>query len=211
MANDFETENGSTREELVERVALMEAMIAEGRQTTGQVGWIFVMWGVLYFVATGWVYFLRARNWAWPVCIMAGVVVLAVWGQRQRRREAVQGPRSRTIRAVWTMTGIGLGLFSTFGGISHRAEHGIALYLAGILFFIGVAHGTSAAILRWAAQGVVAAIWWGGGIAMLFASSEAMRVGIFLGATFFGQIVFGLYAMWLERRRTASAGVLRHG
>jgi hypothetical protein len=202
MTHDFEAENGTTREELVQRVALMEAMIAEGRQTTGRAGWIFVMWGVLYFVATAWVYFLRDRNWAWPVCMTAGVVALAVWGRRRRRSGAPQGPTSRTIRAVWTMTGIGLGLFSTFGGISHRAEHGIALYLAGILFFIGVAHATSAAILRWAAQGVVGAIWWGGGIAMLFASSEAMRLGIFLGATFFGQIVFGLYVMSLERRRT---------
>jgi hypothetical protein len=198
--------NGTSREELVERVALMEAMIAEGRQTTGRAGWIFVMWGVLYFAATGWVCYLPHKTFAWPVCMTTGVVVL-VWRGRRRRGGIVQG-RSRTIGAVWAAMGIGVSLFAISGGIADRAEHGIALYLAAILFFVGMAHAISALILRWAAQGMAAAVWWGGGIAILFASSPEVMLEIFLGATFFGQIVFGLYAMVLERRMTQER---RHG
>jgi hypothetical protein len=209
MSHEFEAENGTTREELVERVALMEAMIAEGRQTTGRAGWIFVMWGVLYFVATGWANFGSHQEWAWPVCMTTGVVVLV--GRRQRGGDA-RAMRSRTIESVWWMAGTATGLFSVFGGITHHSGHGIlSLYLAAILFFIGMAHAISAAILRWAAQGLAAAVWWGGGIAVLFASSPRMMTDVFLAVTFFGQILFGLYAMLQERRRAVQPAVLRHG
>ncbi len=99
------------------------------------------------------------------------------------------------------MMGLALSLFAVFGGITHHGEHAIALYLAAILFFVGLAHAISAVILRWAMQGMVAAVWWGGGIAILFAAVAGDDAEIFLTAMFFGQIVFGLYAMLLERRR----------
>jgi hypothetical protein len=44
MAN-FEAEDGTTRDDLVQRVALMEEMITEGRKSTVRYGWIFVLWG----------------------------------------------------------------------------------------------------------------------------------------------------------------------
>ncbi|HEV2619704.1 MAG TPA: hypothetical protein VGU23_07165, partial [Acidobacteriaceae bacterium] len=137
------------------------------------------------------------------------VVTLA--GRRRQSAQGVQGPRSHTIGAVWTMSGTALSLFGFSGGISHQAQHDFALYLAAMLFFVGLAHAISAAILRWGVQGAVAAIWWGGGIAILFVRSPVVMLEIFLTATFFGQIVFGLYVMLLERRRSASARVLRHG
>jgi hypothetical protein len=203
-----EEANGNTRDELVQRIALMEAMIAEGRQSTGRAGWIFVMWGMLYFVATGWVYYLPLQNWAWPVCMTAGGFAVGLWGRRQRRGGMVAGARSRTLGAVWSMMGMAVALFAVFGGVTHKAWHAPEVYMAAILFFIGLAHAISAVVLRWVAQGMAAAVWWGGGIAMLFVSSQAMILEIFLGATFFGQIVFGLYAMVLERRMTQER---RHG
>ncbi|HEV2645292.1 MAG TPA: hypothetical protein VGU46_02900 [Acidobacteriaceae bacterium] len=208
---DMDRNDGTTRDELVQRIALMEAMIAEGRQSTGRAGWIFVMWGVLYFAATGWVCYLPLRNWAWPVCMTTGMVVLASWQSRQRRAGAVRGPKSQTISAVWWTTGLAVSLFAVFGGITRHGEHTFALYLAAIVFFIGLAHAISAAILQWTMQGMVAAVWWGGGIAILFAPSPVAMLKIFLTATFFGQIVFGLYAMSLQRQRAVAERVMRHG
>ena len=51
---EFEQEDGMTRDDLVQRVALMEAMIAEGRQYTGRNAWIFVLWGLVDLTAWAW-------------------------------------------------------------------------------------------------------------------------------------------------------------
>ena len=72
----MERGDGVTREELVQRVALMEEMIAEGRQSTARYGWMFVLWGLTYFAAIAWTVYLPYTEWAWPVCIAACSVVV---------------------------------------------------------------------------------------------------------------------------------------
>src|ERR1039458_8290279 len=72
---NFDREDGTTRDDLVQRVALMEEMIAEGRQSTARFGWFFVMWGLVYFAATGWDLFLPFKYWAWPVCVAVAIAV----------------------------------------------------------------------------------------------------------------------------------------
>lgn len=196
------------RDDLVQRVALMETMIAEGRRSTARWGWVFVMWGVIYFVATGWMVFLPHPNFAWPVCVAVGIGAGIITGIRQGRSGAVMNSRSRSIAAVWQMMGAGVALFCFSGAISHHANS--AVYISAILFFVGLAHGTSAVILRWGVQGAVAAMWWGSGIAILFVSSPSVMLAIFLTASFFGMIVFGLYAMMLERK-VSSPTVIQHG
>jgi hypothetical protein len=197
-----EIDNGSTRDDLVQRVALMETMIAEGRSTTTRFGWVFVMWGLVYFAAVGWVLFLPLAIWAWPVCVSAAIATSIIVGARRKRTHGgSENVRSRSIEAVWRMMGSAICLYVVGAIFSHHA--GDPAYVAAILFFIGLAHGTSALILRWGVQGVVAAIWWTGGIATFFFTSERESYGIFLGASFFGMILFGLYAMMLERRRAA--------
>jgi hypothetical protein len=196
---DMEREDGTTRDELVQRVALMEAMIAEGRQSTARWGWVFVMWGLIYFAAMAWVVFLPFKEWAWPVCIAVGIVVSVVKG-RQRRSKG-ENQRSRSLAAVWQIFSAGITLY-VIGAIA--SGHGTqSAYYAAIMFFIGLAHGTSARILRWGAQGMAAAVWCAGGLAMFFFTTQDEILAIFLIATFFGMILFGLYAVWLERRRAA--------
>jgi len=186
------------RTELLQRLELMETMVAEGRRSTARAGWIFVLWGVVYFAAVGWSIFLPAPKLAWPVCIVAGVVILRVGKERQKRRSGSgESSRSRSIISVWQAMGTGVTLYALGAALSHHILQ--TPYMAGILFFIGLAHATSALILRWPAQGVVAAIWWVGGFASFFVSNLTAGI-IFLVATFFGQILFGLYAMMLERR-----------
>jgi hypothetical protein len=186
------------RDDLVQRVALMETMIAEGRRSTARYGWVFVMWGAIYLVATAWAVFLPSRNFAWPVCVTIGIAVGIIVNVRRRRSGLIESPQSRAIGAVWKMMGAGVTLFAFSAAIAHRANSPI--YIAAILFFVGLAHGTSAVILRWGVQGAVAAIWWGSGIAILFVRSQSVMLAIFLTASFFGMILFGLYAMMLERR-----------
>jgi len=201
MAN-FEQEDGTTREELVQRVALMEAMIAEGRQSTARFGWIFVMWGLVYFIAVGWSFYLPYKYWAWPVCVGIAIGAGIVVKVRQKRSGNSSGNiRSRSIESVWQGMGTAIMLYVVAAIASHHA--GSPAYVAAILFFIGLAHAISAMILRWAVQAAVAAVWWIGGCAVFFVTSD-QSVVIFLVASFFGMIVFGLYAMMMERRRAAA-------
>ena len=182
----------------MQRVALMEAMIAEGRQSTARYGWMFVLWGLTYFVAMAWTVYLPLKDCAWPVCIGISVAISAIKGRRHARKNQ----RSRSIEAVWQVFGAGITLY-VIGAIV--SAHGTQpAYYAAIMFFIGLAHGISARILRWGAQGLAAAVWWAGGVAMFFFTTRNETLAIFLTASFFGMILFGLYAMMLERRRAAT-------
>jgi hypothetical protein len=202
---NIEREDGTTRDDLVQRVALMEEMIAEGRQSTARFGWIFVMWGLTYFAAMAWCIYLPFKDWAWPVCICATIAINSVvMARRKRASGSGANQRSRSIEAIWQVFGVAISLY-VIGAIASGLVNTPAYY-AAILFFIGVANGISARILRWGAQGLVAAIWWGCGIAMFFFHKRNATLAIFLIATFFGMILFGVYAMWLERRRAVAEG-----
>ena len=81
---DFDSDNGATREDLVARLNLMEAMIAEGRQTTMRNGWIFVLWGFVDLAGMGWQRLPHHTQWVWPVCIGAGIALqFAIFGLRR--------------------------------------------------------------------------------------------------------------------------------
>lgn len=202
-----ETDNGTTRDDLVQRLALMEQMIAEGRKSTARFGWIFVMWGIIYFVAMGWVVLLPFKQWAWPVCVTVGILAGIVRVRRMRAAGIGENQRTRSIGAVWQAMCVAIILYVIALGVSGHGDQ--PAYYAAVLFFVGLAHATSAGILRWRAQGLVAFIWWGCGAALFFFKTQNEVIAIFLAAAFFGMILFGLYAMWLERKR-AKALVQHH-
>src|ERR1035438_5676906 len=97
---DFENEDGVTRDELVQRVELMASMIAEGRRFTTRCGWIFALWGLVGLAATGLLFFVPDSNWvgqwAWPVCLVAGVVL--TFGGPARGSREQRGGLSRRAR-----------------------------------------------------------------------------------------------------------------
>ncbi len=197
--SDLEKEDGTNRTDLMQRVELMEQMIAEGRQATGRYGWVFVLWGVVYFAAMGWVIFLPHKNWAWVTCILVGYVFNhAIMKRQQHGYGGDKSPRSRAIAAVWIAMGLSIWIYAVGAGIGNYLWR--PSYVAPILIFIGMANAISAMILRWKVQGAVAAIWYAGGFATFFANQK-QSIAIFLTATFFGMIVFGLYAMMQERER----------
>jgi hypothetical protein len=205
----LDPEQNRDRDDIVARLDLMQAMIAEGRATTARFGWIFVMWGLLYSIAVTWTAFLPHRSWAWPICITAGVVASITVRNRQRRAGAnFANPRAHSIDSIWRAMGIGITLFSIACAVSHQVAGPV--YISAVLFIVGLAHATSALTLRWIAQGIAAAIWWTGGIAALFFTRPDQLFLIFMLATLCGMVLFGIYAMLLERHRSARPSVPKH-
>ncbi len=207
--SDLEKDNGIERADLVQRIELMEYMIAEGRQSIMRCGWIFVLWGVVDSVGYAWQYYLPVSTWkwTWPVCITAGAVITVVGRMLQKRRQGYRKSRQcSTIEAVWGMMLVTLALYVFTAIMTHFAWQ--FSYVAGLLMIVGMAHGISAVILRWRAQGVVAGIWWAGGIAILCCNSHRATDDIFLLEMCLGMIAFGLYVMVLEHRQKA---VPKHG
>lgn len=194
---DLDTEPGATRDDLVQRITLMETMIAEGRCSTQRYGWVFVAWGVCYIVASLWAGMGPHPIWAWPVCLAITIPGVNVGLWRQGRAAAVSS-MSRTLGAVWMAFGVGIMLFVGTVAASHHFDD--VMFLSVICFFLGTVNITSAAIYRWKMQGLAGAIWWASGVFALFVSQEAAGIA-FLVATFLSQIVFGLYLMVLESRR----------
>ena len=199
--NDFEDENGTARAELLQRLELMECMIAEGRRSVTRCGWIFVLWGLVDFAGYGWEYYLPQSTWrwAWPVCLTAGAIITVIGSMLQKRRDgSSKSMQCRSLDAVWGMMGVTLALYVGTALMTHFSWQ--YSYVSALLMIVGMAHGISAVLLRWRAQGIVAAIWWAGGVAILFCNSHRATDDIFLLEMCFGMIVFGLYAMILEHR-----------
>ena len=182
----------------------METMIAEGRRSTARWGWIFVLWGLVDIAGmVGQVAAPRAF-WVWPVAISSGFVLQFVgWAVIQRRGGwGGRTIKSRSMMAVWSMMGVALTLYCFTGAF--RGAAGQVSFVAAILMMVGLAHAISAVILRWRVQGLVAASWWIAALACFFIPSPDDLVFLFIGEMLVGKVLFGLYAMWLERKREAA-------
>ena len=199
---NMEREDGTTREDLVQRVALMEEMIAEGRKSTVRFGWVFLLWGLIDLAGVGWDQIQPDFRWVWPITISAGFVLqFIILALRRKRGQRCGGSmRGRSVAAVWRMMGLTVLLYVVAAIVQHKA--GQISYIAAILMFVGLALAISALILRWLAQGIVAGVWLAGGIATFFVPRSYV-LGVFIAEMCFGMILFGLYAMWLEHRAAA--------
>jgi hypothetical protein len=204
--SDLDESKEPTREELLQRMALIEAMISEGRRMTGRHGWIFVLWGVVNLTGIVWQSMQPRTGWVWPVVLTAGFLLqfMGIAVQRRRRLGRAITHQCREVQWVWSMMAVGLTLYVAAGIARHVAWQ--VSYIAAILTILGLANAISAAILRWRVQGVVAALWWLGAIAVVFSPGTAQR-GIFAAEMFFGLVVFGLYTMFRER---GAGPVARH-
>jgi hypothetical protein len=195
----------TNREDLMERLAMMERMIAEGRRSTNRCGWIFVLWGLVDIAGMAWEWF-RSSYWIWPTVLTVGFVLMfLVLALQKRGRIRCANIEGRTVSAIWSMMGLATTLYVAAGIWRHLAWQ--YSYFAAIFMMVGMAHAISALVLRWRAQGLVAALWWAGGIAMFFAHSSKEIFVIFPLEMFFGMVLFGLYGMMLDRRDRVSPNV----
>jgi hypothetical protein len=190
-----------TRDELVARLQLMETMVAEGRRATGRYGWIFVLWGLVDIA--GYVWQSAKPNWfgPWPIVLCVGIV-LQIVGLRLFCGGGSRTMKNRALTAVWQMLGVGLMIYCLTAMFTQHA--GGRPYTAAIFMMLGMAHGTSAIILRWSAQGLVSAAWMAGGVACYLVSAQWIQY-LFVAEMCVGMVLFGLYAMLLEGRRSDGA------
>jgi len=183
------------RQELNDRLSLIETMIAEGRQSTQSWGWTFVLWGVAYYVAIAWAYWGNPAI-AWPVTMLtAGLITALVAMRRSSGRPETR--LGRSMASVWISLGISLFIFGICAGFSGHADQHVVI--AVIATMLGMANATSSLTLNWKPQFVCAVIWWATAIVSLFGTITQGSIG-FLVAIFFCQIVFGIYMMIGEAR-----------
>ena len=96
--------NNSNDPELRDRLNLIETMISEGRRTTGSFAWIFILWGVAYYVAILWS--TRGSGWvmwghhslAWPVTMVCTFALS--WVLAMRRYRGSHQPSTTMGRAI---------------------------------------------------------------------------------------------------------------
>jgi hypothetical protein len=189
------------RQELHDRLNLIESMIAEGRRKTESWGWTFVLWGVAYYVAIFWAA-LGHSAWAWPVTmILAWVATVVLLSIKRRNRPPTR--MGNAIGAIWTAVGISMFLLFFSLGVSGRVDQHIMM--AGVGAMLGTANAASGMILKWKMQLACAIVWWAITVYACFGKGNTLTIA-YLAAIFFCQIVFGIYAMICESRRLRLQG-----
>lgn len=183
-------------QELKDRLNLIENMIAEGRRTTESWGWTFVLWGVAYYIAIAWSTWGKSTL-AWPVTMIAAGVITGIVASRHTNSQP-ETTMGRAIGSIWIAMGISMFLLFMSMGLSHRFEEHVFVAIIGAM--LGMANATSSMILKWKMQFACAVVWWAAAVAACFGSENQSTI-VFLAAIFFGQIVFGIYAMICESRR----------
>jgi cell division protein FtsW (lipid II flippase) len=139
------------------------------------------------------------------VCLIVGALLTVIGLLVQRQRQQMeQGSGTskhthfRSVETVWAVMGVALAIYVSSAMVSHFSWQ--MSYIAGILMMVGMAHAISAVILRWRVQGAVAVIWWAGGVAMFFDPPLRVIHLIMFVEMSVCMVLFGLYAMLLERR-----------
>ena len=202
------TTEQNSKDELLARLELIERMMVEGRETTANHGWAFVLWGVAYLVAIGWTAMSGNGNVAWPVTMAAAGILSVVIGS-SRGRYHPRTHTANTIGAIWTAVSVSMFLYLFSVGLSGHFE--LHAFVGAVEALLGAANGASAIILRWRAQFLVALFWWASAVATCFVA-VALVIPIEIVAILIGQLGFGLYLMVRQHRdRRSTATTVQHG
>jgi hypothetical protein len=191
---------------LKDRLSLIESMIAEGRRTTMNWGWIFVFWGLAYYVAIAWTVVYH-WPWAWLVTMMGAWLLCGaiIWSKRKKQAERRPGTTiGRAISSIWSAMGVSMVLI--FPALAFSGHINYHIFVAIIAAMLGLVNGASGMLLRWKAQMATAYIWWAATVAACFGSDDQCNL-VFVLAIFFCQIVFGVYGMVIESRERRQGAV----
>jgi hypothetical protein len=187
--------------ELKQRLSLIESMIAEGRRTTESWGWVFVLWGVAYYVAIAWSIWGNHARLAWNVTMTAAMIItvgLIAW-RAARGRQKSQPPTTlgRAVASVWTALGISFIVLMPALGAGGRSNSNLIVAVIGTL--LGMANGASSMILKWKLQFACAIVWWALAVVACIGTERQSFIALLI-ALFFCQILFGIYGMIRESR-----------
>ena len=185
------------RDELADRLGVIEAMIAEGRRHTEYWGWAFILWGLGHLVAAVWG---QLHAVAWPVTMTACGVLTGVFAYRQRRRGGKSTAAGRTLATLWASLGGSL-FVAMIGGMIGDSPDGSVV----TIFFLvmGAASVASGVIVRWPWWSGLGLLWWGAALGSMIAG-PAVTFWLFVAMAAIGEVGFGVYLMILERREPAS-------
>lgn len=189
--------------DLKERLDLIQSMIAEGRRSTESWGWVFVLWGVAYYVAilSG---AMIKNPLVWPVTMISACVLTGI-GISVKPRDQPGTKIGHAIGSIWMAAGISMFLVFLSLGTSGRIDQHIMVAVLGAM--LGSTNAASAMILRWKMQFACAVVWWACAVFACFGKGSQITIA-FLASIFFCQIVFGIYAMMLDSRRRREHGVI---
>ena len=189
--------------DLNERLDLIQSMIAEGRRSTESWGWVFVLWGVAYYVAilSG---AMIKNPLVWPVTMISACVLTGI-GISVKPRDQPGTKIGHAIGSIWMAAGISMFLVFLSLGTSGRIDQHIMVAVLGAM--LGSTNAASAMILRWKMQFACAVVWWACAVFACFGKGSQITIA-FLASIFFCQIVFGIYAMMLDSRRRREHGVI---
>ncbi len=184
-------------------------MMAEGRRSTESWGWIFLLWGVAYYVAIAWSIWGNHSSLAWSITmIVAMILTFGIIAWRIARGTPRSQPATtvgRAIGAIWIAMGVSMFILLPSLGIGGRSSSNIVVAVVGAM--LGTANAASSMILKWKLQFVCAVIWWALAVISCLGTERDSFVAL-LVANFFCQIVFGIYAMICESRRRRRGGVV---
>ena len=187
--------------ELKDRLNLIENMIAEGRRTTESWGWVFVFWGLAYYVAIAWSAWGTHRSLAWNVTMTVAMLV-TFGGVAWRKFGRTQKPQpattlGRAVTAVWIAVGISFVVLLPSLGMGGLSNSNLVVAVIGTL--LGTANAASSMILKWKLQFACAVIWWALAVLSCLGTRGQSFIGL-LVANFLCQIAFGIYCTIREAR-----------
>ncbi|HEY6491109.1 MAG: hypothetical protein WCC26_05500 [Terracidiphilus sp.] len=196
-------EDEMSTQDLKERLALIESMIAEGRRSMAGWGWCFVLWGVAFYVAMAWTAWGPKSIFAWPVTVTVACLATVLLAARTARHQPAT-TLGRAVSSVWIAVGI-----SMFVVLFALGWHGLLeqhVFMGILAAMLGSANAASSLILKWKAQFGCTLVWWIACAVCVSGTGTESNAALFV-AIFVCQIVFGIYAMILESRRRGQHGV----
>src|ERR1039457_7666545 len=94
------------RKEMLDRLKLIESMMAEGRRSTQRWGRSFLLWGIGPLIAMRWAAHWPHAVWAWPVTMGVCIVINGLVVKARNRRGESETTTMRSVGAVWTCAGV---------------------------------------------------------------------------------------------------------
>ena len=184
--------------ETLDRLKLIETMMAEGRRSTQRWGWSFLLWGIGPLTAMLWAADWPHPDWAWPVTMGLCIIVNGLVLKARKRRGEFETTTMRSVGAVWTCAGVTV-LLLAFGAAWSGITEFRFLY-AALFALAAVAHGASSLILRWWPQFLAALVWWLASI-LAFVVPAGRLAELAALALILGNIVFGAWLTYCEWSR----------
>ena len=168
----------SIENELHDRLALIESMIAQGRRTTARWSWSSVLWGVAYLVAMSWSAWGPHREFAWLICVGAALLLsFAIPMLGRGKTTPGKNPETtlgRAVGSIWLGLGVSMVLLFPALGLSGRLGD-VHIFIAVVAAFLGMANGACAVMLRWKVQFACAVLWWATSVAACRSAAGSAR------------------------------------